>query len=108
MMIRLMAVALWAMALPCAAQVFAVPAELWDRPRSAAAILQQAEIRRAVDAHAAQSGSRLVIHHAAGQEAQLHAEELRAWLIALAVDPGHIALNAGLKSGENLRIEVKP
>lgn len=91
-----------------AAETFPVPPDLWDRPRTARAVLDQPGIKRAVDAHLARSGLSLVIHHAAGQEPLLQAEELRAWLIALAVDPERVRLSGGLKSGELLRIEVTP
>lgn len=94
--------------LASADQMFAVPAELWDRPRSAGIVLQQPEIRLAVNTHIARSGSSLIIHHAVGQEPLLYAEELRAWLIALAVSPDRIRLSGDLKPGEPLNIEVKP
>jgi hypothetical protein len=89
-------------------QVFAVPAELWDRPRSARIVIEQPEIRRAVNSHIARSGSTLIIHHAGGQVPLLYAEELRAWLIALAVSPERVRLSGDLKSGESLNIEVIP
>ena len=96
----------WAAAVAAAAQTFAVPPELWDRPRSGGTILAQPAIRQAVNACLAQPGSRLVVHHAAGQEGLLAAEELRAWLIALAVDAGRISLRGRLKPGEPIRLEV--
>ena len=89
-----------------AAQTFVVPPELWDRPRSGRALLEQPAIRQAVNACLAQPGSRLVVHHAAGQESQLAAEEMRSWLMALAVEPGRISLRSSLKPSEPLRLEV--
>lgn len=97
---------LFAAALAAAAQTFVVPPELWDRPRSGRAVLEQPAIRQAVNACLAQPGSRLVVHHAAGQESLLAAEELRSWLMALAVEPGRISLRSGLKPSEPLRLEV--
>jgi hypothetical protein len=96
----------WAAAVAAAAQAFVVPPELWDRPRSGGTILAQPAIRQAANACLAQPGSRLVVHHAAGQEGLLAAEELRSWLIALAVDAGRISLRDGLKPAEPLKIEV--
>jgi hypothetical protein len=93
-------------AVAAAAQTFVVPPELWDRPRSGTTIREQPAIRQAVNASLAQPGSRLVLHHAAGQEGLLAAEELRSWLIALAVDGGRISLRGGLKPAEPLRIEL--
>ena len=69
-----------------AAQTFVVPPELWDRPRSGRAVLEQPAIRQAVNACLAQPGARLVVHHGAGQESLLAAEELRSWLTALAIE----------------------
>ena len=101
-----------ALALACAsfvsaAQAFVVPAELWDRPRSGSAVLAQPAIRQTVELHLRQPGSRVVVHHGATQESLLAAEELRAWLAALAVEPGRIALRNDLKPSEPLRIEVE-
>jgi hypothetical protein len=79
---------------------------LWDRPRSGGTILVQPAIRQAVNACLAQPGSRLVVHHAAGQEALLAAEELRSWLIALALDAGRVSLRGGLKPAEPIRLEL--
>ena len=96
----------WAAAVTAAAQAFVVPPELWDRPRSGGTILEQPAIRQAVNACLAQPGSRLVIHHAAAQEGLLAAEELRSWLVALALDPARVSLRGGLKPGEPQRIEL--
>ena len=97
---------MWAAAVAAAAQTFVVPPELWDRPRSGRAILEQPAIRQAVNAGLAQPGSRLVVHHAPGQETLLAAEELRSWLIALALEPGRVSLRGGLKPSEPMKIEV--
>jgi hypothetical protein len=103
---------IFAIALACAsfaapAQSFVVPPELWDRPRSAAAVLAQPAIRQAVDRFLALPGSRLVVRHGATQEWQLAAEEMRSWLVALALEPGRITLRNDLKPSESLRIEVE-
>ena len=89
-----------------AAQVFVVPPELWDRPRSGRAVLEQPAVRQAVGAWLALPGARLVVHHGPGQESQLAAEELRSWLAALAIEPARISLRNGLKTSEPLRLEV--
>src|SRR5687768_16313678 len=84
------AIALACASFAAAAQSFVVPPELWDRPRSAAAVLAQPAIRQAVERCLALPGSRLVVRHVATQEWQLAAEELRSWLVALALEPGRI------------------
>jgi hypothetical protein len=89
-----------------ASQTFVVPPELWDRPRSGRAVLEQPAVRQAVNACLALPGARLVVRHGAGQESQLAAEELRSWLAALAVEPGRISLRSDLQPLEPLRLEV--
>ena len=93
-------------ALAAAAQTFVVPPELWDRPRSGKAVLEQPAVRQAVNACLAQPGSRLVLRHGPGPESLLAAEELRSWLAALAFDAGRTTLRDDLKPSEPLLIEV--
>jgi hypothetical protein len=88
------------------AELHTVPHELWDRPRSAAAILAQPAVKQALAQYLAQSGSRLVIHHALGQEPLMYAEELKVWLMSLAVEGARIGLSSDLRHNEPLRIEV--
>ena len=56
--------------------------------------------------HLAQPGSRLVIHHGYGQDPLVQAEELRAWLMALAIDGARISLVNDAKAHPSLNIEV--
>ena len=87
-------------------QTHDVPPELWDRPRTGAAILAQQGVKSAVTAALAQRGAQLVIHHGAGQEPLLQAEELRSWLGALAIDPQRIVLRGDLAAGSAMKIEI--
>ncbi len=89
-----------------AAENFMLTHELWDRPRTARVILEQPGVKPALRQHLGQPGSRLVIHHALGQEALLQAEELRVWLMALAVDGARIGLSNDARQNEPLRIEI--
>ena len=89
-----------------AADIFTVAPELWDRPRSARAVLEQPLIKQALELHLSRPGSRIVIHHGYGQDPLLQAEELRAWLMALAVDGARIGLINDVKLNEPLKIEV--
>jgi len=95
-----------AAATQASAESFAVPAELWDRPRSAAAVMAWAPVRQAVTAWLAQPAARLVVHHGPGQESQLQAEEIRAWLTALALEAERVTLRGDLKGTEPLLLEV--
>ena len=83
-----------------------VPPELWDRPRTAGAIVGQESVKRAVTALTRKQEAQLVIHHAAGQEPLSQAEELKSWLTALAIDSRRILLRSGLPTGAPLRLEV--
>lgn len=87
-------------------EMFPVGAELWDRPRSGRIVLEHPAVRQAVNAYLASPAQGLVIHHASGTEPLVQAEELRNWLIALAIDPTRIALAGDLAAGEVLRIEI--
>ena len=95
-----------AVSYPAAAQTFEVAPELWDRPRTARAIVEQEPIKRAVGAALAQPSAQLVVRHGAGQEPMLQAEELRSWLGALAIDVRRIALRNDLPAGAPIQIEV--
>ena len=88
------------------AQIHQVPPELWDRPRTARAIIEQEPIKRAVGAALAQPAAQLIIRHGVGQEPMLQAEELRSWLGALAIDTKRIVLRNDLPAGAPIQIEI--
>lgn len=83
-----------------------VAPELWDRPRTGRSVLAQDALKPCVAALTGQSGTKLLIHHGGGAEPVLQAEELRAWLVALAVEAGRIELVNDLKSTEPLNVEI--
>jgi len=89
-----------------AADLFTVAPELWDRPRSARAVLEQPAVRQALDQYLAQPAARLVIHHGFGQEPLLQAEELRTWLMALAVEGTRVSLASDQRPQDPMKIEV--
>ena len=102
---------LWAAALLASqalAQSFEVPAELWDRPRTARAVLEQENVKRAVGAALAKPDAQIVIHHGAGQEPLVQAEELRSWLAALAIDSRRTILRADAAPGAPITLEIAP
>ena len=107
-MIRMLAGALLcaAAAMAQANDIFTVAPALWDRPRTARSVLEQPAVTQALNQHLSQPRSRLVIHYGYGQAPLLQAEELRAWLMALAVDAGRISLINDVGSNEALKIEV--
>jgi hypothetical protein len=63
-------------------------------------------IRQAVAAWLAHPAARLVVHHGPAQESQLQAEEIRAWLTALALESERLTLRGDLKGTEPLLLEV--
>lgn len=79
--------------------------ELWDRPRSAQSVMAQPAVRQAVAALQSRSDSRLLIVHGARPEAQLQSEELRAWLVALAVESSRMQLRTDV-SAAAIRLEI--
>ena len=68
--------------------------ELWDRPRSAQAVMAAPAVRQAVAAFQQDDKARIVIVHGMRPESQAQAEELRAWLVALAIDGRRVQLRA--------------
>lgn len=89
-----------------ASPVCRVAPELWDRPRTGRSVLAQDSLKPCVAALTGRPGAKLLIHHASGAEPALQAEELGAWLAALAIDPGRIELINDLKSTEPLNVEI--
>jgi hypothetical protein len=79
---------------PAVAQTTEVPPELWDRPRTGEIVLAQENLRHVAVAALREPDARIVIHHPAGQEPQIQAEELRSWLGALGIDPRRIVLRS--------------
>jgi hypothetical protein len=86
--------------------IFTVAPSLWDRPRSARAVLDQPAVRQALEQYLARPAARLIIHHGYGQDPLLQAEELRMWLMALAIDGSRVALINDVRPNEPLKIEV--
>ena len=89
-----------------AAAGWVVPQALWERPRTAAVIMAEPTIKQAVNSCLAQPNSQLVIHHAVGQEPLVQAEELRAWLMGLAVEGSRIRLVNDLKPDAAIVLEL--
>lgn len=89
----------------CHAGAAEVAPELWDRPRSAQAVMAQPAVRQAVLALQSRSDARLWIVHGQRQDAMLQAEELRAWLVALAVEGARLRLRAD-PTVTTIRLEI--
>ena len=83
-----------------------VPVELWDRPRTGRVVMAVPAVRDALKALLANPGTKLAVRHPPDLEPTLQAEELRAWLVAHAVEPARIVLRADLQSRQPLRLEI--
>ena len=83
-----------------------VPAELWDRPRTGQLVLAIPSIRQTLNAQLAAPGARLTVHHPPGAESAAQAEELRAWLVAHAVELARVVLRGDLQARQPLQLEV--
>ena len=103
MRVGIAAAVLSALAWPAAASD--VAAELWDRPRSAQTVMAQPAVQQVMAAYLAKGGVRIRVVHGPRQEEQLQAEELRAWLIALAVEGGRVQLQVN-PAVTGLRLEL--
>jgi hypothetical protein len=88
------------------AESWVVPQELWAQPRTGALIRAQPDLRECVRGYLADRSSRLVIHYGAGEEAALQAEELRAWLVALAVAAEKVELARDQDGSGQMSIEL--
>lgn len=99
--------ALWGGVAPVQAGQWSVPADFWFTPRSAQNVLQQPDIRAAVTDWLQQPGSMLRLHHAPGDESALQADELRYWLMALALDGKRILLQADLPPNQPIQLETE-
>ena len=93
---------------PMSTQPGAIPYALWDRPRSGRAVLAVPAVRDAIAALLAQPDARLRIRHPTGVEGVLQAEELRTWLIAHAIEPGRLLLQAEPGARQPLQLEILP
>ena len=105
---HLLAVACAFASTAAAGQTYEVRTELWDRPRTAAAVAADDGVRQAVLEILARPQSRLAIRHGAGQEAALQAEELRSWLASLAIDPRRVELRGDVAGAAVLKLEIVP
>jgi len=90
------------------AHAAAITPEMWDRPRTAATVMEQPAVRQVVNAYLARGRTMLVIRHAPVTDSVLQAEELRSWLIALAVEAGRLRLRGDLAPGHPLTLEIEP
>lgn len=89
------------------AQTFSVPQEFWLKPRSGEAVPAQAFLRQPMQDYLSAPDAVLRVHHGKGEDDVAQSEELRAWLISLAVDSGRIELVDDSQPDQPITIEMK-
>jgi len=105
----LVALLLFATALPAADGPWVIDAEFWATPRSGQAVLAEPALRTAIDTLMfREESSRLLIRYPGGETGQLWAEELRAWLIALGIPSSRIETRPGGVRDDQLLLSVVP
>lgn len=104
-LLALMPLTAWA-ELTFSGRADSVPAEFWEQPRTGRVVLEQGALRQSVSAWLEKPDGKLLIHYGSGEESLLRAEELRAWLIALAVEAARIDLAGDLPGNDEVRIEL--
>jgi hypothetical protein len=74
----------------------AITAEEWARPRRGETVVAMPAMQWAVRQLQHRPAARLVLFHAGGDDGNVWAEEIRAWLIALGIPGERIELRTGL------------
>lgn len=70
-------------------------ADDWARPRSGDRVAEMPAMRAAVAAWLEQPESTIFVVHPGGEAGSLWGAEVRDWLVALGVEPDHVALRPG-------------
>lgn len=87
--------------------IYIVSAQLWARPRSAAAVAVMPPVRQAVQSLLKSENAVLVIRYPGGEEGSLWAEELQSWLVALGVEPALIEMRPGNERSDQIEIAIQ-
>jgi hypothetical protein len=85
---------------------WSLDADQWARPRDGRSVAAMPPLAEAVAAWSADTARRLVIRYPGGEDGQLWAFELRAWLVALGVPQEKQELLAGSQQPDRLEIEL--
>jgi len=87
--------------------VYLVTAELWARPRSAAAVADMQPVRQAVQSLISRDNARLVMRFPGGEDGSIWAEELQSWLVALGIDPIMIEMRPGSDRSDQIELTIQ-
>jgi len=80
---------------------------LWALPRTGRIILAQPAVHQAVEHYLQHPDMHIIIHRAAGDESTAKAEELRSWLISLAVEASRLSVIGDLAANQPLSIQTQ-
>lgn len=84
-----------------------ISAEEWARPRSGDLIVRLPAASGRVYDYLQAPGSHLVIRYAGGEDGQVWAEELRAWLVALGIPSSDLELSPGAERTDRLELLLR-
>jgi hypothetical protein len=89
-----------------ASPVYILNLAQWSGPKDGARVLRMDGVNAAIRDLDSRPHGRLLLRYPGGDEGSLWVEELRAWLLALGVDPGHIELRPGSPAPDVIEMEV--
>ncbi len=96
-------VALWTSAV---ADPLAITAEEWSRPRSGEALVDHPAVSNAVRSLLDEPDARLEVRYPGGDEGNLWALEVRAWLVALGIASDRIELVPGSSQPDLVELQT--
>ncbi|WP_303901927.1 hypothetical protein [Thiohalomonas denitrificans] len=97
-------IALWTSAV---ANPQAITAEEWAQPRNGEALLNHSALSNAVSSILDDPDARLQIRYPGGDEGNVWALEVRAWLVALGIASDRIELVPGSSAPDLVELQIK-
>lgn len=92
---------------PTYAQTCALDDSFWLQPRSGLTVLSNAAIQPCVAALLADPPNKMLINYNDTDESSISANELRQWLISLALPAEHILLKKQATSTDAISLEIQ-
>ena len=86
----------------------AITADEWARPRTAETLIRHPALSETVQRLMENDATRLRIHYPGGDEGNLWALEIRAWLVALGIDSGRVELAPGGPRNDAVLLQTVP
>ncbi len=108
---RALLILLLLLPLPLLADTRVLTLAEWSVPRNGGTVLAMPPLRETIAELTRRPETSLLLRYPGGEAGTLWAEELRAWLVALAVDPQRIELHRGSRTADTIELslnEVEP